>query len=127
LTITCGIDWAEQRHDVAVVDDQGRVLARRRIDPGVAGFSELTALQAQLAGGPDDALTVPVAIETDKNLLVVALQAAGFTVYPINPMAVARTEIGPGRPAPSPTPETLACWPTSCAPTPTGTGPADHQ
>jgi transposase len=90
LTITCGIDWGQQHHDVAVVDEQGRLLARRRIDPGVAGFSELTALLAQLAGGPGQALTVPVAIETDKNLLVVALQAAGFTVYPINPMAVAR-------------------------------------
>lgn len=31
-----------------------------------------------------------VAIETDKNLLVVALAGAGFTVYPINPRAVAR-------------------------------------
>jgi hypothetical protein len=31
----------------------------------------------------------PVAIETDKNLFVVALAAAGFTVYPINPKAVA--------------------------------------
>jgi len=33
---------------------------------------------------------VPVAIETDKNLIVVALQAAGLTVFPINPRAVAR-------------------------------------
>ena len=33
---------------------------------------------------------MPVAIETDKNLIVVALQAAGLTVFPINPRAVAR-------------------------------------
>ena len=32
----------------------------------------------------------PVGIETDKNLLVVALVDAGFTVYPLNPRAVAR-------------------------------------
>jgi len=31
-----------------------------------------------------------VAIETDKNLLVAALQAAGMAVYAINPRAVAR-------------------------------------
>jgi transposase InsO family protein len=31
-----------------------------------------------------------VAIKTDKNLLVAALQAAGFTVYAINPRAVVR-------------------------------------
>jgi transposase len=92
MTITCGIDWAEQRHDVAVLDHDGRVLARRRIDVGVAGFTELVGLLNDLAGGPSglDGRSVPIAIETDKNLLVVALQSAGFTVYPINPLAVAR-------------------------------------
>jgi transposase len=38
----------------------------------------------------DDPADIPVAIETDKNLLVVALSGAGFPVYPINPRAVAR-------------------------------------
>jgi len=33
---------------------------------------------------------VAVAIETDKNLIVAALQAAGLSVYAINPRAVAR-------------------------------------
>lgn len=32
----------------------------------------------------------PVAVETDTNLIVVALVEAGFTVYPINPRGVAR-------------------------------------
>jgi transposase len=92
MTITCGIDWAEQRHDVAVMDHDGRLLARRRIDVGMSGFTELVGLLTELADSQpvQDVLTVPVAIETDKNLLVVALQAAGFTVYPINPLAVAR-------------------------------------
>jgi transposase len=44
-------------------------------------------LIAEHGGKPED---VPVAIETDKNLLVVALSGAGYTVYPINPRAVAR-------------------------------------
>ena len=90
MTITCGIDWAEQHHDVAVLDPDGRLLARRRINVGMGGFTELVGLLAELAGGAQEALAVPIAIETDKNLLVVALQAAGFTVYPINPLAVAR-------------------------------------
>jgi transposase len=92
VTITCGIDWAEQHHDVAVLDHDGRPLARRRIDVGMSGFTELVGLLNELADGQpaQDVLTVPIAIETDKNLLVVALQAAGFTVYPINPLAVAR-------------------------------------
>ena len=90
MTITCGIDWAEQRHDIAVLDPEGRLLARRRIDVGMGGFTELVGLLTDLAGGGQEVLTVPIASETDKNLLVVALQAAGFTVFPINPLAVAR-------------------------------------
>ncbi len=85
--ITCGIDWAEGHHDVAVLDDAGRVLTRRRIDTGITGFSELMSLLAEHA---EDPVTVPVAIETDKNLIVVALQAAGLAVFAINPRAVAR-------------------------------------
>jgi transposase len=65
----------------------GRVAARERIGTGVAGFASVVELIAEQGGGPD---ATPVAIETDKNLLVVALAGAGFTVYPINPRAVAR-------------------------------------
>jgi hypothetical protein len=45
---------------------------------------------ATLAEHVEDPTAVPLAIETDKNLIVVALQAAGLTIYPINPRAVAR-------------------------------------
>ena len=87
MNITCGIDWAEAHHDVAVLDEAGKVLQRRRIDTGVLGFGQLMAMLVEHA---DDPTAVPVAIETDKNLIVVALQAAGLTIYPINPRAVAR-------------------------------------
>lgn len=85
--MTCGIDWAEAHHDVALVDAEGALLARTRINDGLAGFTALTELIVEHGGSAD---SVPVAIETEKNLLVVALKAAGFTVYPINPRAVAR-------------------------------------
>ena len=39
----------------------------------------------------DDPASVPVAIETDKNLIVVALHAAGLTVYAVNLRAVVRS------------------------------------
>lgn len=87
MEVTCGVDWAEDHHDVAVMDDQGRVLASGRIGVDVAGYSELIALIVEHGGSAAD---TPVAIETDKNLLVLALRASGFTVYPINPRAVAR-------------------------------------
>ena len=87
LSLTCGIDWAEAHHDVALIDEHGVVVARSRIDTGAAGFSALLALIAEHGGGVDD---TPVAVETDKNLIVVALVEAGFTVYPINPRGIAR-------------------------------------
>ncbi len=87
MKITCGIDWAEGHHDVALVDSDGRQVAKLRIDTGLSGFTELMAL---LAEHTDDPIGVPVAIETDKVLLVVALRAAGLDIYPINPRAVAR-------------------------------------
>lgn len=87
MSITCGIDWAEAHHDVAVMDDTGRVLTRLKIDTGVRGFGQLMSMLAEHSDHP---MSTPIAIETDKNLIVAALQAAGFTVYPINPRAVAR-------------------------------------
>jgi transposase len=90
VRVTCGIDWAEAHHDVAVLDEAGGVLARARIDTGVAGFTALMELLAEHTADQEELSAVPVAIETDKNLLVVALQAAGLTVYAINPRAVAR-------------------------------------
>ena len=87
MPITVGIDWAEAHHDVAVLDEAGRILGRRRIDTGVAGFTELMTLIAEHS---EDPTAVPVAIETAKNLIVVALQSAGLTVHAINPRAVAR-------------------------------------
>ena len=87
MSITCGIDWAEAHHDVALVDNDGATLAKLRIDTGLRGF---TALMALIAEHSDEPTEVVVAIETDKNLIVAALQAAGNTVYAINPRAVAR-------------------------------------
>lgn len=85
--LTCGIDWAEAHHDVALVDQDGKVLARKRVTADLPGFTALLELIAEHGGDPEQ---TPVAIETDKNLFVVALAAAGFTVYPINPKALAR-------------------------------------
>ena len=85
--VTVGIDWAEAHHDVAIHDPHGRSLRTGRIDTGPAGFSQLLEMIADCGATPE---TTAVAVETDKNLLVVALQGAGFEVFAINPRAVAR-------------------------------------
>lgn len=87
MSTTVGIDWAEGHHDLAVMDGEGAVVAKARIDTGPEGFNTLLRLIAEHGGTPAD---TPVALETDKNLLVVAPVEAGFTVYPLNPRAVAR-------------------------------------
>jgi transposase len=88
MDVFCGIDWAEDHHDIAIVDRDGRLLARRRIGDDAAGLAQLLDL---LAGHGDSAEDpIPVAIETPRGLLTACLRATGRKVYPINPMAVAR-------------------------------------
>src|SRR5580704_18266603 len=84
----CGIDWAEDHHDIALVDRDGQLLARRRISDDAAGLAGLLALVAEHGDSPGD--LIPVAIETPRGLLTACLRATGRKVYPINPMAVAR-------------------------------------
>ncbi|SBS78811.1 hypothetical protein MHPYR_610031 [uncultured Mycobacterium sp.] len=40
-TLFCGIDWGEARHDVAIIDETGKVLARDKITADAAGFTQL--------------------------------------------------------------------------------------
>jgi transposase len=88
LDIFCGIDWAEDHHDIAVVDRDGQALAHLRVSDDAAGLARLLDLLAQHGDVPED--PVPVAIETPRGLLVACLRATGRRVYPVNPMAVAR-------------------------------------
>ena len=88
MDVYCGIDWAEDHHDIAVVNPDGQLLARSRISDDAAGLTQLLALLAEHGDSPQD--PVPVAIETPRGLLVACLRATGRPVYPVNPMAVAR-------------------------------------
>jgi transposase len=88
LDVFCGIDWAEDHHDIALADRDGTLLARLRISDDAAGLAALLALLAEHGDSAED--PVPVAIETPRGLLVACLRATGRQVYPVNPMAVAR-------------------------------------
>ncbi|MGL5444466.1 MAG: IS110 family transposase, partial [[Mycobacterium] stephanolepidis] len=87
-TVFCGIDWGESRHDVAIIDQAGVIVARAKIRTDVAGFTQL--LQLLAAAGDTDTEPIPIAIETDHGLLVSALRAAGRLVYALNPLAASR-------------------------------------
>ena len=87
MAVFCHIDWAEGHHDVALVDGDGRLLAKRRIAETPDGFTELPAMLAA-AGDRADA-PIPVALETPRGLLVAALR----------PVAARRTTTAPVAPA----------------------------
>ncbi|MEU9120026.1 IS110 family transposase [Streptomyces sp. NPDC048506] len=86
--IYCGIDWAEKHHDVALVDDTGQLLAKRRISDDAAGYRMLLDLLAEY--GDTEHEPIPVAIETSRGLLVAVLRTGKRKVFAINPMAAAR-------------------------------------
>lgn len=86
--VFCGVDWAEDHHDVALVDAGGTQLAKLRINDDEAGFTRLTQLLSE--HGDSEEHPIPVAIETSRGLLVACLRATGRPVFAINPLAVAR-------------------------------------
>ncbi len=85
-----GDDWAEAHHDIEVVDEAGRRLARRRLPEGIHGLAVLHALVADHLEDDAEADQVVVGIETDRGPWVQALIAAGYTVFAVNPLQVAR-------------------------------------
>ena len=85
-----GDDWAEDHHDVELMDQSGRTLAKARLPEGVAGIARLHAMiGARLGEGADEA-EVLIGIETDRGSWVSALVAAGYAVYAVNPLQAAR-------------------------------------
>ena len=87
-----GDDWAEDHHDVELMDASGETLAKARLPDGVAGIARLHAMiGAQLGEDVEDATgLVTVGIETDRGLWVQALIAAGYEVFGVNPLQAAR-------------------------------------
>ena len=85
--VFAGIDWSEKWHDVCLMDQDGAVLARRRIEDSLAGLTQLQALMAEQAADPAE---VVICIEKAQGLLVHALQAADYVIYPVNPLSASR-------------------------------------
>src|SRR3954471_11696921 len=92
-----GDDWAEDHHDIEVQDEGGRRLARARLPEGIAGLARLHELIAEHLTDDDvDPETgfvgqnVLIGTETDRGTWVSALAAAGYQVFALNPVQVAR-------------------------------------
>jgi transposase len=85
-----GDDWAEDHHDVELMDAAGRVLGRKRLPEGVTGMARLHGLIGEQLGDDADGAEVVIGIETDRGPWVAALVAAGYTVYGVNPLQASR-------------------------------------
>ena len=63
MTLFCGIDWAESHHDVAIIDGDGQLVAKKRIPDDPTGFAKLIEMltaagdcaEAPGSGGDRDA------------------------------------------------------------------------
>jgi Transposase/Transposase IS116/IS110/IS902 family len=85
-----GDDWAEDHHDIEVMDEAGKVLAKRRLPEGAAGMTQMHALIGRFLPEDADDAEVVIGIETDRGPWVAALIAAGYTVFPVNPLQASR-------------------------------------
>ncbi len=118
LILFVGDDWAEGHHDIQIVDDEGKMLARRRLPEGLEGVTRLHSLIA--AQTPEDwidrdadevAGLVKVGIETDRGSWVGSLVAAGYEVFAVNPLSVARYRERHSTSGASLMLRTSTCWP----------------
>jgi hypothetical protein len=91
ITHYAGLDWASDHHDIAVVDQQGKIVLQQRFSQTAEGWKAL-AEQLKPFG------TVAVAVETNHGIAVEQMLAQGLIVYPINPKSAERYR---GRKSPS--------------------------
>src|SRR3954464_2952198 len=79
-----GIDWGGSFHQICLVDADGRVGLRRKVNHDRTGLTELAGVLEQAPG------RVRVAIERGEGLLVEFLQSNGFQVFCVSPKISAR-------------------------------------
>lgn len=86
-TYKVGIDWASDKHDICVLDAQGRIVLAVAIPHTAEGLAELIR-RLKRCGAP---AALPIAIERPSGLLVDTLLEAGFPIIPIHPNALKAT------------------------------------
>jgi len=87
LAALIGLDWGDQRHDVALQATEATTVETSRLDhTPVAIAAWLTTLAARFHGAP-----IGIALETSRGAIVHALLEAPFVVlYPIQPRSLKR-------------------------------------
>ena len=86
MNVYMGIDWSQDKHDVAFMNAAGAIIARLTIPHQPEGFRKLEATRQQLGVTTEECL---VGLETAHNLLLDYLWGRGYSqVYVIPPFVV---------------------------------------
>lgn len=84
FTHFAGFDWADDHHDVVVVDRQGTIIHQWTFDHTVEGWTECRRKLAAYGG------KLAIAVETSRGLAIDELLRAELTLYPVQPVAASR-------------------------------------
>lgn len=85
--IIVGFDWARDKHDVCIQDEQGQILHEKTVSHAPDALDELRRAIAEVEPDPS---TVHVALEQHDGALLAWMLSAGYTVYGINPKSSER-------------------------------------
>lgn len=81
--VCAGVDWATDKHDVALVGPNRKVLKHRQFAHSGEGLAEMANWLIEMAGG--DPSRIAVGIEITRGAVVETLLARGIDVFAINP------------------------------------------
>lgn len=94
MTIYMGIDWSREKHDVAILNEQGAVIETRQVKHDAQGFEQLDKMRQQLDVGVGDCI---VGIESANTLLIDFLWSRGYEQVYIVPPGVVNANRGRNR------------------------------
>ncbi|MGO8949989.1 MAG: IS110 family transposase [Ktedonobacterales bacterium] len=80
-----GIDWANDHHDVVVLDEAGKRLGKCRVSHTAEGLTQLSTFLKEVGDIAEHPEHLACIIETKQGLLITHLLEAGLPVHPINP------------------------------------------
>ncbi|HLZ55366.1 MAG TPA: IS110 family transposase, partial [Ktedonosporobacter sp.] len=90
-----GIDWADVKHDVVILDETGRQLGSCQVAHSPSGFAQLQTFLLSITG-QDRKNELACIIEINHGLLISFLLEMGYPVYPVNPKTVDRKRSASG-------------------------------
>src|SRR5690349_4882400 len=82
-----GIDWANDHHDIVVIDDANQNKGTIRVNHSVSGLAQLDKFLKDIVSDPQQVACI---VETNQGLLIAHLLEVGWPVYPVNPKTVDR-------------------------------------